>query len=275
MSCRFLCGRRFCTLHDHVPMALPSRYRCFIALATVTVIAASPAGSPAARRTPPRPCADAGSWQIRLDQQGFSPGQLDGSLGTSTRHALAAFQDSHGLPASGQPDCATWHALVGERSASTLNPYTPDDVKGPYIERMPPDMEAAAKLRASATRRSSRPLPNVFTRRPPSSSASTRAHGLRPVNGSKFRRLCHSTRGPHLNMKRAPRCLRPRLAPRVGGAGDASRQHTDLLRASLGGSTHDPLPRVAGRSRRLPGIRCFTTTPTCSGTRIERRHRHD
>jgi lipoprotein-anchoring transpeptidase ErfK/SrfK len=83
-----------------------------------------------------------------LDQQGFSSGQLDGSLGTSTRHALAAFQDSHRLKANGQPDCATWRALEGEggKPAFTLYTVTPDDVKGPYIERMPPDMEAAAKL---------------------------------------------------------------------------------------------------------------------------------
>jgi lipoprotein-anchoring transpeptidase ErfK/SrfK len=116
--------------------------------ATATAIAAPLAWSSTARRTPARPCADAAAWQIRLDQHGFSSGQLDGSLGTSTRHALAAFQDSHGLPASGQPDCATWHVLAGESGESTLMPYTitSDDVKGPFIERMPPDMEAAAKL---------------------------------------------------------------------------------------------------------------------------------
>ena len=118
--------------------------------ATATAIAAPLARSSTARHTSARPCADAASWQIRLDQQGFSSGQLDGSLGTSTRHALAAFQDSHGLPASGQPDCATWHSLVSESRRSTLTPYTitPEDVKGPFIERMPPDMEAAARLQS-------------------------------------------------------------------------------------------------------------------------------
>jgi len=110
--------------------------------ATATAIAAPFARSSTARRTAARLCADAAAWQIRLDQHGFSSGQLDGSLGTSTRHALAAFQDSHGLPASGQPDCATWHALVGESGGSALTPYTvtPGDVKGPFIERMPPDL---------------------------------------------------------------------------------------------------------------------------------------
>jgi lipoprotein-anchoring transpeptidase ErfK/SrfK len=118
--------------------------------ATATAIAAPLARPSTARGTSARPCADAASWQIRLDQRGFSSGQLDGSLGTSTRHALAAFQDSHGLPASGQPDCATWHSLVSESRRSTLTPYTitPDDVKGPFIERMPPDMEAAARLQS-------------------------------------------------------------------------------------------------------------------------------
>lgn len=110
---------------------------------TVTVIAAP--------HVPARSCADATSWQIRLDQEGFSPGQLDGRFGTGTRHALAAFQDSHGLPASGQPDCTTWRALDREGELMpTLTPYiiTSDDTKGPFIERMPPDMEAAAKLPA-------------------------------------------------------------------------------------------------------------------------------
>jgi lipoprotein-anchoring transpeptidase ErfK/SrfK len=119
----------------------------FIGHATATVIVARPA-TLAGPRTPSRTCTDAASWQIRLDQEGFSPGQLDGTFGASTRHALAAFQDSHGLPASGQPDCATWHALEGRNARSTLTPYTVtrEDVKGPFIKRMPPDMEAAAKL---------------------------------------------------------------------------------------------------------------------------------
>jgi len=87
-------------------------------------------------------------WQIRLDQHGFSPGQIDGSLGPSTTRALAAFQEAHGMSASGQPDCAVWEALDAGDQKPALAPYTvtADDVKGPFIKRLPASMEAAAKL---------------------------------------------------------------------------------------------------------------------------------
>jgi lipoprotein-anchoring transpeptidase ErfK/SrfK len=89
------------------------------------------------------------TWQIRLDQQGFSPGQIDGSFGTGTRHALAAFQDTRGLAPTGAPGCATWRALEAD-DRPTLMPYTvtADDARGPFIERVPANMEAAAQLAA-------------------------------------------------------------------------------------------------------------------------------
>jgi lipoprotein-anchoring transpeptidase ErfK/SrfK len=120
----------------------------FIGHAAITAAAPPRTSSSARRGTAARACTDIASWQIRLDQQGFSPGQLDGSAGTSTRHAIAAFQDSRGLAANGQPDCATWRALDDNGHGATFTHYTitADDTKGPFIERTPPDMEAAAKL---------------------------------------------------------------------------------------------------------------------------------
>ncbi len=87
-------------------------------------------------------------WQIRLDQHGFSPGQIDGTVGVSTRRALKAFQEAHGIAPSGQPDCAVWDVLDAGDEKPTLMPYeiTADDMKGPFIERVPASMEAAAKL---------------------------------------------------------------------------------------------------------------------------------
>jgi len=87
-------------------------------------------------------------WQIRLDQQGFSPGEIDGTLGASTRRALTAFQEAHGIAPNGQPDCAVWGVLDAGGEKPTLMPYkiAADDVKGPFIGRMPASMEAAAKL---------------------------------------------------------------------------------------------------------------------------------
>ena len=49
---------------------------------------------------------------------------------------------------TGQPDCAAWQALDERGEKPTLVPYTitADDVKGPFIEHVPADMGAAARL---------------------------------------------------------------------------------------------------------------------------------
>ncbi len=49
--------------------------------------------------------------QIALEGEGFSPGLLDGVPGPKTRLALAAFQSSVGLPATGEADGQTWERL--------------------------------------------------------------------------------------------------------------------------------------------------------------------
>jgi lipoprotein-anchoring transpeptidase ErfK/SrfK len=115
---------------------------------TAALGSSHPARSRPARRASAPPCANAAQWQIRLNQHGFSSGQIDGSLGVSTRRALAAFQETRGRAPTGQPDCATWRALDEGDEKPTLIPYTitADDVKGPFIERVPADMEAAARL---------------------------------------------------------------------------------------------------------------------------------
>jgi lipoprotein-anchoring transpeptidase ErfK/SrfK len=135
------------------------RSRWLFCLAILPVLAEGTTAALGASRTvrprPPRhesapPCANAAQWQIRLNQHGFSSGQIDGSLGVSTRRALAAFQEAHGMAPTGRPDCAAWQALEKGGEKPTLVPYTitADDVKGPFIERVPADMEAAARLPA-------------------------------------------------------------------------------------------------------------------------------
>lgn len=49
--------------------------------------------------------------QERLQAVGFSPGTIDGGLGAQTRSALRGFQQSEGLPATGDPDEQTLDAL--------------------------------------------------------------------------------------------------------------------------------------------------------------------
>ncbi len=56
--------------------------------------------------------------QIRLRDQRFLPGQIDGSFGESTETAVRACQDHYGLPADGVLNEATWGALLAADDAS-------------------------------------------------------------------------------------------------------------------------------------------------------------
>jgi hypothetical protein len=87
-------------------------------------------------------CGDAASFQILLDRCGFSSGQIDGRIADNTRHALAAFQASKTLPATGEADCDTWRALPTDDSAPSFTTYglTAGDAKGPFAKRIPHDI---------------------------------------------------------------------------------------------------------------------------------------
>jgi lipoprotein-anchoring transpeptidase ErfK/SrfK len=122
----------------------------FIAAATHPALAAQPRkkrpSKPAALR-----CGDLVGFQVLLDRQGFSPGQIDGLSGTSFSHALSALQSARGLPVTGRPDCATWQALSSAGSDPTISTYTVtgEDVKGPFV-RIPPKIAQQASLTSLA-----------------------------------------------------------------------------------------------------------------------------
>lgn len=109
---------------------------------------------PPARSTHPGPpplrCGDYVGFQVLLDREGFSPGEIDGEPGVNFSHAIAALQESRHLQATGQADCDTWHALGGETAGSSIVSYTitDDDAKGPFTERIPADLDDQARLPA-------------------------------------------------------------------------------------------------------------------------------
>jgi lipoprotein-anchoring transpeptidase ErfK/SrfK len=88
--------------------------------------------------------------QTLLARLRFSPGVVDGLDGSNFQHALAAFQDAHGLKASGTIDADTWTALLSDPSSKppTARSYviTAQDVAGPFAPDVGEDFVKLAAL---------------------------------------------------------------------------------------------------------------------------------
>jgi lipoprotein-anchoring transpeptidase ErfK/SrfK len=86
--------------------------------------------------------------QVALDRSAFSPGQIDGHVGANTRKALSAFQKAQSLPVTGNLNAQTWKSLSTVSAGPTWAEYTitPEDAAGPYLPRIPEDMDEKAKL---------------------------------------------------------------------------------------------------------------------------------
>jgi lipoprotein-anchoring transpeptidase ErfK/SrfK len=77
--------------------------------------------------------------QVMLDRAGFSPGEIDGRMGTSTRRALEAFTKNGGTP----------DAAIAPLVSYTI---TDADAAGPFTPDLPEDMMEKSKLPALAYR---------------------------------------------------------------------------------------------------------------------------
>ena len=86
--------------------------------------------------------------EVLLDRAHFSPGVIDGRDGDNLHRAIAAFEAAHGTPAAGAVDPALWTALTTADAAPVVTDYVigADDVKGPFLGKVPTDMKAMAKL---------------------------------------------------------------------------------------------------------------------------------
>lgn len=74
--------------------------------------------------------------QVMLDRAGYSPGEIDGSLGTSTKRALEAYTKNGGKADALPADAVTAYTITAE------------DAAGPFVPNIPEDMVEKSKLPA-------------------------------------------------------------------------------------------------------------------------------
>jgi len=87
--------------------------------------------------------------EVLLARAHFSPGVIDGQDGGNLKNAVGAFEAAHNLPVDGVMNADVWAALAKDTQAA-LTDYTitADDVKGPFVAKIPTDMVEMAKLDA-------------------------------------------------------------------------------------------------------------------------------
>ncbi|WP_372782434.1 L,D-transpeptidase [Phenylobacterium sp.] len=87
--------------------------------------------------------------EVLLARAHFSPGVIDGQDGGNLQNAIGAFEAAHGLPVDGKMDEQVWAALAKDtRPALTDYVITAEDVKGPFLAKIPTDMVELSKLDA-------------------------------------------------------------------------------------------------------------------------------